>query len=127
MRSATLLASLIVAAASAPALASPPSYDYLQIDYVGVNRDDPSFNYQGADFQISGMIVPYLILNASYQYLESGHFQLGALEGRVDQQTVTAGLETRLPLVYNQLDAFLGADFVYAAFRWHQGFEGVSG
>jgi opacity protein-like surface antigen len=127
MRSATLLAGSLLVAASASALAAAPSYDYIQIDYVGVRHDDPAPRDQGVDFQIAAQIAPYLILDASYQFAESDHFKQAALEGRIDRQFITAGLEGRLPLVYNQLEAFVGADFVYADLRYRQGFEGVNG
>jgi hypothetical protein len=127
MRSAAWLAGLMLVATSTTALGATPSYDYVQIDYVGVNRDDPTYDNQGVDVQVSALLAPYLIFDASYQFLESDHFRVGVLEGRIEQQTVTAGLETRFALVRNQLDAFVGADFVYQSFRYRQGFKGVAG
>lgn len=125
MRSTTLLAGLLMAAASTTALAATPSYDYIQLDYVGVHRHDSTFDYQGADFQFSALIAPYLVFDASYQWLDSDRFQRGLVNGRVEQQTITGGLEGRLPVVRNRLDAFLGADFVYSDLKNREDFKGV--
>ena len=127
MRSTTWLAGLMLAVTSMTAAAATPSYDYIQLDYVGVNRHDSSFDFQGADFQLSALIAPYLLFDASYQWLDSDRFTVGPLTGRVEQQTITAGLEGRLPLVRNQLDGFLGADFVYQDAKYREDFKGVAG
>lgn len=112
MRRMVWLAGLMLAAASTSALASAPSYDYLQIDYVGTKPKDDGLKSQGADFQISALIAPYLIFDASYQYLQSETF--GLRDDRIDGQTVTAGLAGRIPMVRNFLEGTIGADYVYA-------------
>lgn len=127
MRSVCRLAGLMLAVISMSVAAATPSYDYLQLDYVGINRHDSSFDFKGADFQISALIAPYVVFDASYQFLESDRFKVGTLNGRLDQQTVTAGLEGRYPLVRNQLDGFVGADFVYQDAKYREDFKGVAG
>src|ERR1051326_7249561 len=111
MRRTVWLAGLMLLGTSVNALASAPSYDYIQLDYVYVNPKDSDINFQGGDFQLAALIAPYLIFNASYEFLESDEFGLG---DRLQRQTATGGLAGRIPLVRNMLEGTIGADFVYA-------------
>ena len=125
MRTTNWLAGLALTGASAAALAATPSYDYLQVDYVGVNRHDSTFDFQGADLQVSALIAPYLFFGAGYEFLQSDRFQEGLVTGRLQQHTANAGLGGRIPLVPNVLDATIGADYVYTKTAQKDGFEGV--
>jgi hypothetical protein len=130
-RSTTWLAGLILATSSSAALATTPNYDYLQLDYVYIDPDDPEnpgapdINSQGAHFELSALIAPYLFFNASYEWTESDDYQQGLVDGRVANQFVTGGLGGRFPFVRNMLDGTLGADFIYADSKNKGDFEDV--
>jgi hypothetical protein len=123
MRKMVWLAGLVFAASSSAALAAAPSYDFIQLDYVALHpsSDDDSdeVDYQGVDFHVSGLIAPYLIFSASYEYLESDTFDLPppSGEGRYETQAARGGLAGRLPLIRNVLEGTLGANFIYADVR----------
>ncbi len=125
MRSTSWLAGLMLAWTSTIAMAATPSYDYLQLDYVRFNPGESDIDFQGADFVLSALLAPHLFFDASYEFLESDSFQQGLVEGRIQNQTVTAGLGGRLALVRNLLDGFVGADFVYQDSRNRGQFEGI--
>jgi hypothetical protein len=121
MRRMSWLAGLVFAGISANALALAPSYDYIQLDYVArtPSGDSSGLDYQGVDFQLSALIAPYLLFGATYEFLESDEF---GFDDRLQNQTVTAGLAGRIPIVRNMLEGTIGADFVYADSTHRQDF-----
>ncbi len=125
-RSTIWLAGLALTAASGAGLAATPDYDYLELDYVYLdNGGDSDINSQGVNLALSALIGPYVFFDAGYQWTETDEFQLGTVEGRVQNQFVTAGLGGRFPFVRNMLDGTIGADFVYTDAKNKGDFEGI--
>ena len=119
------LIGVALASASAAAAASPPSYDFIELDYVGVNRHDPTYDFQGGSGQLSARVQQYLFLEGSYQFLQSDTFTQGLAKGRLQEQTIAGGLGGRIPLARNLLDLTVAADYIHVSLRQRDGFEGV--
>ncbi len=124
MRIQAGLAALILIGTCGAAEAVTPSYDYIQLDYVGVAAHEGP-DAQGADFQLSALIAPYLFFEAGYQWLQSERVTVGLNEGRFQSHTASAGLGGRYPLVRNLLDGFVSADWLYINSQAREGLEGT--
>lgn len=119
------LTGLALMGTSMVAQAVTPSYNFLELNSVMVDTHGSSIDAKGGDFKISGLIAPHIYFNAGYEYLESERFGAAPERGFLMQQTGTAGLGARLPLVSDMLDLAGGLDYVYLNLSAKDGLEGV--